>query len=129
MNYPTSGERVRVSGRVQDHSVFSADYVARVAAISSDGNGSSVHETVRFDNFFESTDGGILRTDTHVHARRLASVEQVLHSSEAHIHRGTVMIADIADTISTTMQAIRSSQKCIYESDLVIARSKTLGSE
>jgi len=126
MHYPTIGERVRVSRRVDEYFVISADFTVRVAQICLDSDASAVKESVPFSLLLKPRKRNGARPDGSLHKRRLANVEQVLQSSEANIHRSNALIADLQDSIATTMRIICTSQQLICTSDLAIARTRTL---
>ena len=125
----TKRERVRARGSVVEHAAVSAGNVTYLAAIAQDDVDPAVQTSEEFERLFQSAGHRNALNHSTTHDGRLAAVESVLHSSEAHILQCTLAIADLSDAVSATMRVIRASQQLIYKSDLLIARSRTLDCE
>ena len=126
MYYPIIGERVRVSGRRDEHVVVSTDYTACAAEISPQADGTASKESVPFSLLLETTASEVAQNKSHAIASRVDASYQVLHSSREHIDRGRFLITDSRNLMFKTGEVIRASQQLIHRSDLVIARAQTL---
>jgi hypothetical protein len=126
MHYLTTGESVGTGGRADQCAANSADCTVRLPESSLDGNNSATQEPAPRSMLPESADHGGASREGGGHAGRIASVNQVLHSTVAHIRRSALAIADLQESISRTSQKIRTSQMLIWASDLAIARAKSL---
>jgi hypothetical protein len=126
MYCPIIGERVRVSGRSDKHLIPSTDYTACMAVICLSADGTAINESVPFSLLFEATEFERAQDRAFAFAGLVATNHQVLQSSQAHIDRGRLLIAETQNYIARTWEIIRTSQHRMHRSDQVIARARTL---
>ncbi len=126
MFYPTKGQRVRVSGHSQEHVIVSADDTASVAEISLRADGKTINERVPFNLLLATSELDSAQRAADALASRIAANHRALQDSWEHIHQGSLLLAESQNSLSRTWAIIRSSQQLIYQSDLVIARARTL---
>lgn len=114
MDYFAKSDPAGVSGRVYEH------------ARSSAGCTTSVPESCSaFDVSAMQHDE---QSNIDSHAGRLDCVKEVLRRTAEHVTRSNLLIADMQNSISSTLRILRTSQQLLSASDLAIARSTTLDS-
>jgi hypothetical protein len=126
MYYPAVGDRVSMSGCVDEYIVVRADYSACVGDICLLADRAAIQESVPFRLLFEVIEFEYARSEAYSWESQLWVIRQLLRSSQAHVDKGRVLISDIQSSIFATLQAIHSSEELIDESDRLIARARTL---
>lgn len=127
MIHPTVSKRARARGRADGCSIVSPDPSPGLAAVQPLQNGQAVEKIASFSLPNGSPDS--TQSELTDHTNLSATITRVLHSSIDHIDRSAQLIVTIQDSIATTVQAIRSTQRLLCESDKLIARMKTLDCE
>jgi hypothetical protein len=122
MYYPLIGEQARVRGHRDKQAVISANYTSCAVEVNQRGHRTPIEKRVSFS---VTPEGERERSDTF--SARLAAVKQVLRCSQIHIYNRDVLMADLQESLSKTVNAIRVSQQLIDQSDVIIARARILG--
>ncbi|UWZ84531.1 hypothetical protein [Occallatibacter riparius] len=121
-------ELARASDRTSESIVPRSDPAAFLAEACLPGNAANPPPTVRPVPEFGAF-GLELTQDASVHEAMEAVMRDLRRSTQEHIGRAVHLILDIQDMLRTSMETIHTSQQLIQNSDRVIARARTLGSE
>jgi hypothetical protein len=122
MRTPGVFDRVRVSGQDGDFMVVRVDSLARVADPFALVD-LTIETNLSFILLSPPREPAGIDADFSIHDGRLAVARDVLRSTYAHLNRSNHAIADLRDSIESTLCAIRTSQQLIAESDGIIARA------
>jgi hypothetical protein len=125
MYHPLVAEQVRVSNRTGEFVVCVVDLAARAADIHLVDNPAAI-ERVPFQLLFPAGQYDRAGADRYFGQDRLEANRNVLRSTQAHLARTYIVLADLQDILNRTMDIIHASRQLIQASDQLIARTRTL---
>jgi len=125
MRTPALFERVRVSDQSDESIVVQVDPLARVADLCALADKAAIENHVSFNLLFAANGSQNTDVESSNHHDKLAVVQDVLRTTCVHLSRSHHTIADLRDSIDSTLRAIHASRQLIVESDGIIARAQS----